>query len=407
MSAYFVSGAGEGRLDSDDRLAIMERQLKYLCLIPDGVADQPCDALGGRTPLEAAEIPTIRRWAGAGLTGRARNVPSGFPPGSDVAIMSILGLDPALYFTGRAPLEAAAMGIELAENQVAYRCNLVTVEDGVMKDFSAGHITTESARPLIGAIDDVLGGGEISFVPGVGYRHICIVPEELGEAECVPPHDLTDKAIVLPSGPASAKLIELMDASKDVLAEADPSGKATQIWLWGQGKQPSTPTFEDRYGMTGAIITAVDLVRGLGVLAHLEVIDVPGATGYYDTDYSAKAEHALEALDRFDFCLVHVEATDEAGHEGRLDLKLEALENFDSKICARLNEALDGEEYRVLLLPDHPTPVATKTHTDDPVPYLIYDSTADGPGGDFTEVGTAGSDPIAGHELLSNLFTNG
>lgn len=382
-------------------------QLKYLCLIPDGVADQPCDELGGRTPLDAAEIPTIRSWAQAGVTGRSRNVPRGFPPGSDVAIMSILGLNPSSYFTGRAPLEAAAMGIKLADDQVAYRCNLVTVEDGVMKDFSAGHITTEAAKPLVAALDDALGGDGISFVPGVGYRHICIVPEGFGEAQATPPHDLSDKEVVLPSGPAAAKLIELMEASREVLAKADPSGKATQMWLWGQGKQPSAPSFEDRYGMRGAIITAVDLVRGLGILTDLDVIEVPGATGYYDTDYAAKAKYAVESLDRHDFCLVHVEATDEAGHEGRLDLKIEALENFDSKVCAHLRDALDGEDYRVLLLPDHPTPVAIKTHTDEPVPYLIYDSSHQGPGGIMTEAATADSEPIAGHELLGTLFASG
>lgn len=381
--------------------------MKYLCLIPDGVADQPSDELGGRTPLEAAEIPNIRAWAEAGATGRSRNVPIGFPPGSDVAIMSILGLDPSSYFTGRAPLEAAAMGIELAQDQVAYRCNLVTVDDGIMKDFSAGHITTEAAEPLIAAVDDALGANGISFVPGVGYRHICIVPEDLGDADCTPPHDLSDKPVVLPTGPAAVRLVELMNASRAVLAEADPSGKATQIWLWGQGKQPSVPSFADRYGMSGGIITAVDLVRGLGVVSDLEIIEVPGATGYYDTDYEAKAKYALDALGRHDFCLVHVEATDEAGHEGRMDLKVEALENFDSKICARLREALADEEYRVLLLPDHPTPAALKTHTDEPVPYLLYDSTVLGPGGTMSEAGTASAEPVAGHELLGILFGAG
>lgn len=381
--------------------------MKYLCLIPDGVADQPSDELAGRTPLEVAEIPNIRAWAEAGVTGRARNVPVGFPPGSDVAIMSILGLDPSQYFTGRAPLEAAAMGIELADDQVAYRCNLVNVQDGIMRDFSAGHITTEAAKPLIAAIDDALGGDGISFVPGVGYRHICIVPEAFGEADCTPPHDLSDKPVVIPAGPAAGKLIELMEASREVLSQADPSGSATQIWLWGQGKQPSVPPFADRYGMSGGIITAVDLVRGLGVVSDLEIIDVPGATGYYDTDYEAKAEYALGALGRHDFCLVHVEATDEAGHEGRMDLKVEALENFDSKICARLREALAGEDYRVLLLPDHPTPAALKTHTDEPVPYLLYDSTAAGPGGTMSEPGTAGSEPVAGHDLMASLFGTG
>lgn len=378
--------------------------MKYLCLIPDGAADEPCDELGGLTPLQAAQIPVIREWADVGETGRSRTVPAGFAPGSDVAIMSILGIDPSMHFTGRAPLEAVALGIELADDQVAYRCNLVTVRDGIMKDFSAGHIKTEDARPLIAALNQSLGEEGISFVAGVGYRHICIVPEALGAAECVPPHDLTDCPVVLPTGPAADHLVEIMERSREILNATVPDGPATQIWLWGQGKCPDVPDFADRYGKSGGIISAVDLVKGLGRLSGLEIIDVPGATGYYDTDYGAKADHALEVLKRHEFCLLHVEATDEAGHEGRADLKVEALENFDSRICARLKESLEGEAYRVLLLPDHPTPVGKKTHTDVPVPYLLYDSTRTGSGGKFDEDAVKDATPVAGHQLMPMLF---
>lgn len=386
--------------------------MKYLCLIPDGVADEPCDELDGRTPLEAADIPVIRAWASEATVGRTRNVPAGFPPGSDVAIMSILGLDPALYFTGRAPLEAAAMGITLRNDQVAYRCNLVTVEDGKMRDFSAGHISSDDSHPLIGSLQAALGGSEIEFHPGVGYRHICVVPEAMGEAECTPPHDLSDKPLVLPTGASAREVNALMDASKAVLKDHpvnlarldDGKLPATQIWLWGQGKQPTMPTFADRYGIAGAIITAVDLVRGLGMLCDLELVDVPGATGYHDTDYEAKARHAIAALDRHDFCLVHVEATDEAGHEGNLDRKMTALENFDRLVCGPISKQLAGTDYRVLVLPDHPTPVALKTHTTDPVPFLLYDSTAPASGGEFTESGTADAEPRVGYELMGDLL---
>lgn len=386
--------------------------MKYLCLIPDGVADQPCEQLDGKTPLEAAEIPNIQAWAADGEVGRSQNVPEGFPPGSDVAIMSILGLDPNKYFTGRAPLEAAAMGIRLRDDQVAYRCNLVTIFDGVMVDFSAGHIGSDESKPLIQAVNSALGTDQIEFHPGVGYRHICVVPAEMGETECAPPHDLSDKPIVLPTGAAADKVRALMDASIPVLADQPVNmerierGKrpATQIWLWGQGSQPNVPSFESRYQMRGGIITAVDLVRGLGRLSDLEIIEVPGATGYHDTDYRAKAEYALEALDRDSFVLVHVEATDEAGHEGSLEKKMTALENFDALVCGTIRDALAGTDYRVLLLPDHPTPVALKTHTTETVPYLLYDSTQSADGGEFSEPATEGAHPVRGFELMGRLL---
>lgn len=390
--------------------------MKYLCIIPDGLADEPLEELGGRTPMEAAETPCLDRWAAGGEVGLARNVPEGFPPGSDVAIMAICGLDPRRCYTGRAPIEAAALGIDLRPDEVAYRCNLVTVEDGVMRDFSAGHITSEEGAELIEALNAADGEGK--FYAGVSYRNICVLPDDLADADCTPPHDLTGKAVVVPHGPAALKLIEIMERSRAILAR-HPVNKsriergippATQVWLWGQGKTPQLESFAGRYGMTGALITAVDLVRGLGVLTGLEVVEVPGATGYYDTNYRGKGEYALQALERHPFCLVHVEATDEAGHEGSAARKIEAFEAIDEKIVGTIQDGLGGEDYRVLVLPDHPTPVRIKTHTQDPVPFLIYDSnreSASGRGGEFpsfSERGASKTTPVEGYELLGRLF---
>jgi 2,3-bisphosphoglycerate-independent phosphoglycerate mutase len=391
--------------------------LKYLCLIPDGLADEPLEELGGLTPMEASRTPNLDKWARAGQTGLAINIPEGYPPGSDVAIMSISGLDPRRFYTGRAPIEAAAMGIELNSDEVAYRCNLVTVEDGIMRDFSAGHIRSEEAAEIIEALDAAFDH-EARFYPGVSYRNICVLPDDLADARCTPPHDLTDKPIVLPTGKAAERLIEIMEHSKQVLAEhpvnisrkARGELPATQVWLWGQGKTPRVELFADRYGMRGALITAVDLVRGLGVLTGLEIVEVPGATGYYDTNYRGKAEYALEALRRHPFCLIHVEATDEAGHEGDVKRKIEAFEAIDEHIVGPLQDGLEGEPYRVLVVPDHPTPVRLKTHSRDPVPFLLFDSRDDGSHSrdadesPFSERRADTTLVIEGHALLDRLF---
>ncbi len=399
--------------------------MKFLCVIPDGLADEPLEELDGRTPMEAAQTPNLDRWAKSAEIGLARNVPDGFPPGSDVAIMSIAGLDPRRFYTGRAPIEAAAMGIDLGPDEVAYRCNFVTVEGGRMRDFSAGHIRTEEAKELIAALNSEFGG-EARFYSGVSYRNICVLDDDYADALCTPPHDLTDKPIVLPTGKAAPKLVEIMERSRKIL-ESHPVNEArirrgelpaTQVWLWGQGKTPRVESFAERYSLTGALITAVDLVRGLGVLTGLEIVEVPGATGYYDTNYSGKAEFALEALERHPFCLVHIEATDEAGHEGSPQRKIEAYEAIDRMIIAALQRGLEGSDYRVLVVPDHPTPVGIKTHTANPVPYLLYDSrndtggrtgenTKDPTGGNtkaFSERGAAGAVPLEGHKLLDRLF---
>ena len=382
--------------------------MKYVICVPDGCADAPLDALGGRTPLEAAAMPALARLAARGEVGRAAVIPPRMAPGSDVGNMSILGYDPRRYHTGRAPIEAAALGLTLRPDQVAYRCNLVEVgADGTMVDFAGGHPSSEDAAEVIEALDAALGrgaGGELEFHAGVQYRHILLAPESWADAACTPPHDLTGKPAMLPRGPAAPGLIEVMDASRAIVGESKLS--ANQVWLWGQGRQPRLPSFRDATGRSGALVTAVDLIRGLGVLTGMDIVEVPGATGWFDTDYEGKRDAALRTLAAgADVFLLHVEATDEAGHAGDLDQKIKALEAWDARILDGLVEGLDAlGPWRLLLLPDHPTPVTLRTHTADPVPYLLVDSEIDGPGGVYTEPATAGCAAVPGHEMLGRLL---
>jgi 2,3-bisphosphoglycerate-independent phosphoglycerate mutase len=378
--------------------------VKYVVCVPDGCADEPVDALGGRTPLEAASMPTLAALAARGEVGRAAVIPPGLPPGSDVGNMSIIGYDPAAYHTGRAPIEAAALGLKLRPDQVAYRCNLVTVgDDGTMVDFAGGHPSSEDAARVIDALQAELGDDEVTFHPGVQYRHIVVAPGEWADAECAPPHDLTDKPAVWPTGVAAPKLRALMDASREIVPRFGL--KANQVWLWGQGFQPVMPAFRDAYGLDAGLCTAVDLVRGLGVLTDMRVVEVDGATGWFDTNYEGKRDAALQTLtDGADLFLVHVEATDEAGHAGNLDEKVAALENWDRRILSGLIDGLDAlGPWRLLLLPDHPTPVRLKTHTTDSVPYLLVDSAVDGPGGVYSEPATATCTAVPGHSLMGKL----
>lgn len=352
-------------------------------------------------------MPNLARLAARGEVGRAAVIPTGMPPGSDVGNMSILGYDPARFHTGRAPIEAAALGLKLPADRVAYRCNLSTVgADGTMLDFAGGHPSTEDATRVIEALDAQLGrgaGAEIEFHPGVQYRHILVAPADWADAECAPPHDLSDKPAVWPTGPAAAKLQAVMDASRDIVSGFDVT--ANQVWLWGQGFQPQMPSFADQTGCDAGLVTAVDLIRGLGVLTDIDRIEVPGATGWFDTDYEGKRDAALRALqDGKDLFLIHVEATDEAGHAGDLDEKIKALEAWDSRILPDLVAGLDAMgPWRLLLLPDHPTPVELKTHTSSSVPYLLVDSAVDGPGGTYSEAATAGAVDVPGHELMGRL----
>jgi len=362
--------------------------MKYAIVIPDGCADEPQDSLDGRTPLEAAQTPAMDRIARLGVVGNAHNVPQHLPAGSDVANLSLFGYDPNQYFTGRAPLEAAAQGIELAPGDWAIRCNLVTVVDQTMKSFTAGQISNDEARLLIDTLNENCSDEACRYVPGVSYRNLLLYRPGKGAAPFTadtwtrPPHDLTDKSVLddYPRGPGSDLLHRLMSESVQCLADHQVNRRrreaghlpATNVWLWGQGKAPSLPRFDQRHGVRGAMITAVDLLRGLAALIGWQRIDVPGATGYTDTDYAAKGRHAVAALDEVDLICVHVEATDEASHEGDIPAKIRALESIDRDIVAPLHAALQEHgDYRILVTPDHPTPVRTKTHSHAAVPWTI------------------------------------
>ncbi|MCY3806774.1 MAG: 2,3-bisphosphoglycerate-independent phosphoglycerate mutase [bacterium] len=378
--------------------------MKYVVCVPDGCADWPVPALDGRTPLEAAHMPTLARLAARAHLGRARVIPEGLPAGSDVGNMSIFGYDPATYHNGRASIEAAAMGLRLAGDQVAYRCNLATVtDDGVMADFAGGHPPSESAAEVIAALQAELGG-EVVFHAGVQYRHIMVAPATWADADCTPPHDISGQQAVLPTGPAAPRLRALMQASRDVLARFDI--EATQVWFWGQGTSPQMPSFADRYGKAAGLVSAVDLVRGLGVLTGMEVVSVPGATAWYDTNYEGKRDAVLAGLEAgADLFVLHVEASDEAGHAGDVDEKVKSLENWDRRILTDLVAGLDSlGPWRMLLLPDHATPLELRTHTAEPVPYMLFDSQDDGPGGSYTEPATATAPVVAGHTLMGELL---
>jgi len=362
--------------------------MKYIVLLGDGMSDEKLEQLGGRTPLQAAKTPNMDFMAKCGRIGLARTVPAGLPPGSDVANLSIFGYDPRACYTGRSPLEAASMGIELGKEDVAFRINLVNLEARantlLMKDYSAGHISTDEGRELIAALQKELGNEEFQFYPGISYRHLLVWKNGLDSIIATPPHDITGQSILdyLPSGEGADKLINLMNSSQLVFHNHPQyrrrleSGKipANSIWLWGQGKAPRMETYAKKFGLSGAVISAVDLVRGIGVYAGLDVIIVEGATGYIDTNYKGKAEAALAALEKSDYVYIHVEAPDEASHSGNLEHKLKAIEDFDAEVVGVVMEGVKRfGEYRILCTPDHPTPLARMTHTADPVPFILYE----------------------------------
>ncbi len=362
-----------------------------MVLCGDGMADYPIPDLNGKTPLQVAETPHLDRMAQKGALGLVRTIPFGFPPGSDVANLSIFGYDPALHFTGRAPLEAASMGVKLGPADVAFRCNLVTQTPGrggvVMGDFSAGHISTEEAQEIIADIEKILGSEEFSFYPGVSYRHLLIWHNgKKGlSLKTTPPHDITGKEIAehLPAGEGQEEILGLMDRARAVL-EDHPVNQARKnagkkpgnaIWLWGQGLAPSLLPLSQRFNLTGSVISAVDLMKGIGFYAGLEIINVPGATGYLDTNYEGKALYALREISKKDFVYVHVEAPDEASHNGSLREKIQAIEDFDRKIVGPLLRGLEAyKDFRIMALPDHPTPISLKTHSAEPVPFVLFSS---------------------------------
>jgi 2,3-bisphosphoglycerate-independent phosphoglycerate mutase len=347
---------------------------RRLLLVPDGMADEPQAALGMRTPLEAARTPYMDALARNGICGRVRTVPEGMAPGSDVANLAVLGYDPAACYSGRSPLEAASIGVELGPTDVAYRLNFVTVADGLMKDNTAGHISDEDGRRLIDALRAALDGGAFEFHQGVSYRNL-MVWRGGAVVPCSPPHDFLDKPVAghLPGeaagvaeGADARALTALQEQCDALIAGLRPQ---TSAWFWGEGTAPRMPSFRELYGLSGAVVGAVDLVRGLGRLAGLDVIDVPGATGDLHTDYGAKARAAIEALDDHDLVWVHVEAPDEAGHMGDLREKVRAIERVDQEV---LGPILDSSARpAAMVLPDHYTPLATRTHDGTPVPFVI------------------------------------
>jgi len=361
--------------------------MKYVVLLGDGMSDEKLEQLGNRTPLQAAKTPNMDFMAQRGKIGLARTVPAGLPPGSDVANLSVFGYDPRSCYTGRSPLEAASMGVKLAADDVAFRINLVNLAPRattlLMQDYSAGHISTEEGRELVLALQKELGNDEFHFYPGISYRHLLVWKGGNDQITATPPHDITGQSILdyLPAGEGADKLINLMNASQLVFHNHPQykkrleAGKtpANSAWFWGQGKAPQMETYSAKFGLSGAVISAVDLVRGIGVYAGLEIIKVAGATGYIDTNYLGKAEAALEALERTDYVYLHVEAPDEASHSGNLEHKLQAIEDFDSQVVGVVMEGVKKfGEYRILCLPDHPTPVARMTHTSEPVPFILY-----------------------------------
>ncbi len=396
--------------------------MKYIILLGDGMSDEPIAELSGKTPLEAADIPNIDRLAKAGSLGLAATVPEGFHPGSDVANLSVFGYNPADCYSGRAPLEAASMGVKLGPADVAFRLNLVWLEAHYgklyMGDFSAGHITTEDAIPLIQTLQDELGGDEFNFYPGVSYRHLMVWKNGRDQLEFVPPHDITSQSVedYLPQGDGAEVLIDLTNSAQ-MLFNNHPTNQqrldrgdlpANSIWLWGHGRKPEMETYKQRFNLSGAVISAVDLIKGIGLNAGLSVLEVPGATGYLDTNYRGKGEYAVAALQDHDFVYVHVEAPDEAAHGGLLQEKIVAIESFDREVVGTILKHLpEIGDCRILILPDHPTPVEKMTHTSDPVPYLLFDSRHDSKSmvAGYTEknAGRSGS-VIPGHQLLPLLL---
>lgn len=365
--------------------------MKYVILVGDGMGDYPLARLEGRTPLQAAATPNLDELARRGELGLARTIPAGMEPGSDIANLAIMGYDPARYHTGRAPLEAAALGVALAPEEVAFRCNLVTLRhenNGVfMEDYAAGHISSEEAREIIQVLDSALGQEGRRFYPGVSYRHLLVWARGEASWRTYPPHDWTGQEVGHLMTAAAAPLWDLVKASWPVLQDYEVNRRrlaagqkpATSIWLWGQGRPPQFPTLQERFGLSGAVISAVDLIRGIGKYAGLIPILVPGATGYLDTNYAGKVSAALTALQEVDLVFLHVEAPDEAGHSGELELKMRAIEDFDAQIVGPLLAGLQAlGEHRVLALCDHFTPLSLRTHSSEPVPFVLYDSRTPG-----------------------------
>jgi 2,3-bisphosphoglycerate-independent phosphoglycerate mutase len=375
-------------------------------LVPDGMADEPLEELGGCTPLQAAHTPHLDQMARTGVVGMVRTIPQGMAPGSDVANLSVLGYEPAAVFSGRSPLEAASIGVALGPSDVSYRCNFVTISDGTMRDNTADHIPTEQADVLVQALAAAFAGSDFEFHTGVSYRNLMVWRG--GElVVCVPPHDILDEPVAayLPDGSGGAALRDVMQSAHEVLGPLRPG---TDIWFWGEGRAPHLPSFAALHGLHGAVVAAVDLIRGIGVYAGLDVLDVPGATGDLHTDYAAKGRAAIEALADHDFVFVHVEAPDEAAHEGNAQEKVLAIERIDAEVLAPLLAA--PQQPIVMVLPDHPTLVRTRTHAGDAVPFVFAAPgfAAAGPAAEaFDEVAAAATGLLleSGAALMDRFLT--
>ncbi len=389
--------------------------MKYVVIIGDGMADYPLKKLDGKTPLEVANKPNMDSIAFKGKMGILKTVPDGMVPGSDVANLSILGYDPRKYYTGRGPLEAGSMGVELGDEDTAFRCNLITEKDGKVFDYSSGHISTEEARELIEEMKKLEIG---EFYTGISYRHLFVMRNCNPKIQTTPPHDIvgeliSDYLIKPRNSEIAQKLNQFMMDSKDVLSKhpvniarvKQRKNPANMIWLWSNGKKPKLEKMKEKYGLSAAMISAVPLIKGIGVYTGMKIVNVPGATGYYDTNYEGKAEYALKALESNDFVYVHVEAPDEAGHVGDLEMKIKTIEDLDKRLVGRI---LDGAgECKIAILPDHPTPIKVQMHVPDPVPFAIYAPNLSGDKLRFDEssakMGSLGF--IAGEEFMRLLLT--
>ncbi len=397
--------------------------MKVIILLGDGMSDIAYNELGNKSPLQYAATPNMDFMAQHGQVGLAHTVPAGLPPGSDVANLSVFGYDPRTCYTGRSPLEAVSMGVDLAPDDVAFRMNLVTLKPQgssiYMQDFSAGHISTAEAREVVDTLQKELGNSEIEFHSGVGYRHLMVWRGGKDGMRTTPPHDISGKAILdsLPRGDGAEILNNIMNHSQMVLhnhpinvkRKEEGNQPANSVWLWGHGKTPRIETYREKYGLTGAVISAVDLIKGIGICAGLDIIHVEGATGYIDTNYLGKGEAALAALEDHDFVYVHVEAPDEASHEGIMQHKLQAIEDFDRQVVGTVLEGIKKfGDYAILCMPDHPTPVKLMTHTSDPVPFVIYrGGSGEGNGAvSYDEFQAKGTGLVVeGHLLLSQLLS--
>ena len=370
--------------------------MKYIVVLGDGMADYPVDELGGKTPLECAQKPNIDYLASHGEVGLVKNVPENLAPGSDVANLAAMGYDPQKYYSGRSPLEAVSVGVDMKDTDIIFRCNLVTVtdeekyENKKIIDHSADEITTEEARELIESVNKAFANDKFTFYPGVSYRHIMVWDKGPYDFTLTPPHDILERKVAdyMPKGEGSEYIYDMMVKSYDILnnhpvntaREKRGLKKANSIWIWGEGKKPLLSDFKEKYGLKGAVISAVDLIKGIGMCAGLDVIEVEGATGNINTNFDGKAKACLKALDDgCDYVYIHMEAPDECGHRHEVENKVKSIELIDEKVVGRIRKVLDekGTDYRMLVLPDHPTPLCLRTHTRDAVPYIIYDSTKD------------------------------